>query len=529
MEQTQYDVFISYSRKDYAKDDVVIPGNPITAIMNLFDENGISYWIDKDGIYVGKEFPEVISDAIASSKMLVFVSSKHSNDSKWTTGEIFEAHDGDKLIIPVRIDDCPYNKKFRMLVRPLDFVDYQAQPNTALPKLLLTVKKEKERIEKIEADSTRLEQIEAAKKEIRDKAKEYQALAGQQDYILRALYAKNKLIGITIKRCPVCGKEEPIRSQFCSQCGWQFPKLYGIDDGNVPLHDEAQLAIARKCWQGLGSVATLQKENDSLEEKNAEIEKMFQALERKQKEEEDRRKAEEAKRQEEMRGVYTVNGVSFKMIRVEGDTFKMGATPEQGSVARNNEEPVHQVTLSDYFIGETQVTQALWQAVMGRNPSVFKGANRPVENVGWDDSQKFISKLNKLTGKRFRLPTEAEWEFAARGGKKSKGYKYSGSNNIDEVAWYWENSDGGTKDVKTKSANELGLYDMSGNVWEWCNDWYDDYPSSPQTNPQGLSSGSYRVSRGGSWISIATYCRAAYRYDCTPADSYSGLGLRLAL
>ena len=227
---------------------------------------------------------------------------------------------------------------------------------------------------------------------------------------------------------------------------------------------------------------------------------------------------------------YTVNGVSFKMIRVEGGAFMMGATPEQGDDARDDEKPPHQVTLSTYHIGETQVTQELWQAVMGSNPSRFKGdMHRPVDSVSWEDCQKFITRLNKVTRRRFRLPTEAEWEFAARGGNKSKGYKYAGSNNLDEVAWYAYNTSKETQPVGRTKGNELGLYDMSGNVWEWCQDWYGQYSSKPQSNPKSSSSGYYRVSRGGSWGNSATHCRVAYRFLNTPSGTESSLGLRLAL
>ena len=224
---------------------------------------------------------------------------------------------------------------------------------------------------------------------------------------------------------------------------------------------------------------------------------------------------------------YTVNGVSFTMVDVEGGTFKMGATSEQGSDAYADEKPTHKVTLSNYSIGETEVTQELWQTVMGSNPSNFKGdLQRPVEDVSWDDCQNFINKLNQLTGENFRLPTEAEWEYAARGGK-SKGYKYSGSNTIDYVAWYNKNSSSKTHAVKTKQPNELGLYDMSGNVWEWCSDWYGSYSSSAQTNPTGPSSGSYRVLRGGSWNNYAGDCRVASRSFDSPVygGNYSGLRL----
>ena len=226
---------------------------------------------------------------------------------------------------------------------------------------------------------------------------------------------------------------------------------------------------------------------------------------------------------------FTVKGVTFTMVAVEGGTFMMGATSEQGSDAYDGEKPVHQVTLSSYYIGQTEVTQVLWEAVMGKNPSYFKGENKPVEYVSWDYCQDFVIKLNQLTGKRFRLPTEAEWEYACRGGKKSRGYKYSGSNTIGDVAWYYRNSSDMTHPVATKSPNELGLYDMSGNVWEWCQDWYGYYSSAAQTNPTGALSGSYRVYRGGSWGSVAKICRSSYRLSFTPGYRYNDLGLRLAL
>ena len=166
---------------------------------------------------------------------------------------------------------------------------------------------------------------------------------------------------------------------------------------------------------------------------------------------------------------------------------------------------------------------------MGNNISRFKGDNKPVEEVSWDDCQDFVIKLNQLTGKRFRLPTEAEWEYACRGGKKSRGYKYSGSNTIGDVAWYDGNSSDVTHPVATKSPNELGIYDMSGNVWEWCQDWYGDYSSAAQTNPTGASSGGSRVCRGGRWGSNAWSCRSSIRGGSTPGFRSSDDGLRLVL
>ena len=228
--------------------------------------------------------------------------------------------------------------------------------------------------------------------------------------------------------------------------------------------------------------------------------------------------------------------VVFTMIAVEGGTFQMGAqsihpsgTNYDGD-ADSDESPVHSVTLSDYYIGETEVTQELWEAVMGSNPSHFSGnPQRPVEMVSWNDCQTFITRLNELTGKNFCLPTEAEWEYAARGGNESQGYKYSGSNTIGNVAWYDGNSASATHNVKTKSPNELGIYDMSGNVFEWCEDWYGNYSSGSQTNPAGPSTGSNRVNRGGGWTSTAGICRVSRRNFSNPGSRYYNLGLRLCL
>jgi len=221
---------------------------------------------------------------------------------------------------------------------------------------------------------------------------------------------------------------------------------------------------------------------------------------------------------------FTVSGVNFKMIKVEGGTFQMGSND-----GVPDERPVHGVTLSSYYIGQTEVTQELWQAVMGSNPSASKRLVKPVEHVSWEECQTFISKLNQLTGQKFRLPTEAEWEYAARGGKQSKGYKYSGSNTLADVAWYRDNSSSKTHPVATKLPNELGLYDMSGNVWEWCQDRKGSYSSSSQTNPTGPTSGSDRVYRGGSWFNDARGCRVSCRTSYTPSGKLNNLGFRLAL
>jgi formylglycine-generating enzyme required for sulfatase activity len=239
-----------------------------------------------------------------------------------------------------------------------------------------------------------------------------------------------------------------------------------------------------------------------------------------------------------------------EMIFVEGGTFTMGATSEQGCDYKSDELPTHQVTLNDYYIGKYEVTQQLWEYVMkysgicadgssmgayasdvwlGTNPlsNYGVGVYYPAYLVSWEDIVDiFIPRLNRITGKTFRLPTEAEWEYAARGGNKSQGYKYSGSNTIGNVAWYTSNSSM-THQVGTKAPNELGLYDMSGNVWEWCSDCFGSYSSSSQSNPTGPSTGSDRVFRGGSWNYDAWYCRVSLRDGSTPDDRHSNLGFRL--
>ncbi len=236
---------------------------------------------------------------------------------------------------------------------------------------------------------------------------------------------------------------------------------------------------------------------------------------------------------------FTVGGVSFKMIKVEGGTFLMGAQntdPTQDnydSLAVNtefcSESPVHRVTLKDFYIGQYEVTQELWEAVLGSNPSHHQGKQSPVETVSWNECQTFISQLNSLTGRTFSLPTEAQWEYAARGGQKSRNTTYSGSNNLDEVAWHDDNAGRTTHNVGTKSPNELGLYDMTGNVSEWCQDYYGKYPADSQTQPTGPDSGTNRVYRGGGTGSTPKYSRVSYRIADSPRLHSGTLGLRLVL
>ena len=485
MEQTKYDVFISYSRKDYVDEhENVIPNNEISKIMKSLTDAGITYWIDKEGIYFGDKFTEELPRIIKSAPIFVYLSTANANKSKYTSKEIAIADEYGKFIIPVRLDMTPYSDKVIFRIADVSFIKYAANPTKGREDLVKSIKaflkKQKENeLQKEEEERLRKEELERQRKQQEEEKKRQEEI----------------------------GKIETEISALESQ---------KVEREKTILQKEQELKLAQV----------------DLKACEARIMKLHTKLEeiRSFRKEEKNKKIEEAKRQEEMRqNTFTVNGVSFKMIRVEGGTFMMGATSEQRPETLYNEKPMHQVTLSDYYIGEMQVTQELWQAVMGSNPSRFKGSNRPVESVSWNDCQRFISQLNKLTGKRFRLPTEAEWEFATRGGKKSNGSKYAGNNNINVVAWFDGNSGNETHPVGQKQPNELGLYDMSGNVYEWCQDWYGSYSSNTQTNPIGPESGSGRVYRGGSWYYSAGNCRSSHRNYGTPSNSDNNLGLRLAL
>ena len=238
--------------------------------------------------------------------------------------------------------------------------------------------------------------------------------------------------------------------------------------------------------------------------------------------------------------VFTVNHIPIKMVFVKGGDLELGCVAERDDSCKAKEVPSHNVTLTDFYIGETEVTQAQWKAVMGsdNNPSYWKGNTLPVERVSWVECHRFVTRLNKYLAKElpegyhFALPSEAQWEYAARGGLKSAGTRYAGSNDLKQIAWFYDNSSQHTHDVRIKTANELGIFDMSGNVWEWCEDWYDENFYAENTewnNPMNEQETSYRVQRGGSWNYAAPYSRCANRDYGSIHTRYEDCGFRVAL
>lgn len=231
------------------------------------------------------------------------------------------------------------------------------------------------------------------------------------------------------------------------------------------------------------------------------------------------------------RRIIVSGNVSFELVFVEGGVFQMG-TDESNY---KDEKPAHRVSLSSYYIGKYPVTQRLWEEIIGYEQSYFRGASRPVEQVSWEESQDFIRKLNKITGESFRLPSEAEWEFAARGGRYSQGYQYAGSDKLKQVGWYEENSTNETKEVGQLLANELGIHDMSGNVYEWCSDWFSDeyykicHQKGVVENPMGPNKGRHRVTRGGRYFRRPVDCRVVYRNYVHPENRSDNIGFRLVL
>ena len=505
----KHDIFVSYSRHDT---------NVVNEFVERLEREGFSVWIDRDGIESGDAFKKIILQAIKSSAVVLFFSSQHSNQSSWTAKEIGVAVKYQKTVIPILLDGSNFNEEVEFDLINLDFIDYQDASlremmmdrlvkslKAKIPNPMGQKKAEETRLKAEAAERERMEEERRRKEEAERKAREAAERKAREETERKAREEAERKARVEAER------------QAREAAERERQALQNTPISPAPHSDTPAPKNKRTLWIALGigiaAVVALvvilakPKPTPSYYEESPQ---------------------EAVRTPDTVTDDLTIiaNGVSFVMKSVEGGTFQMGSNDSE---AYGEEQPVHSVALSGYYMGETEVTQALWKAVMGSNPSIFKGDNLPVEQVSWNDCQDFIRKLNQLTGMNFRLPTEAEWEFAARGGNQSNGYTYAGSNNIGSVAWYYDNSGSKSHAVKGKSPNELGLYDMSGNVWEWCSDWYGDYGSGSQTNPKGPSSGSDRVLRGGGWRSLAGSCRVSYRGNYDLGDRYNCDGFRLCL
>ena len=337
----------------------------------------------------------------------------------------------------------------------------------------------------------------------------------QKKELVKALEKKSRIVPILVRSC--FWQTHPI-----------FAGLQGLPKNMKPVasfadHDDAWTEIMAKLHEMVETIRAEEKTQRETAQRQASEREAQKAAALAEAERQKQAAAEKRRREAEAR-----KEGAPEMVFVKGGTFQMG--DEHGDLHEGC-RPVHPVTLSDFQIGKYPVTQKEWTALMGNNPSAFKGEQLPVENVSWEDCQAFLKKLNEKTGQPYRLPTEAEWEYAARGGAFFKHTKYAGSNNLDEVAWYAGNAGSKTHPVGQKKANQLGLFDMSGNVWEWCSDWYGPYKDNknPVLNPKGADKGEFRVYRGGSWNYYARGCRVSNRFNYTPAARRSYLGFRLVL
>ena len=515
----EYDIFISYRRfEDEARQKENI--SKARSLSETFARRGFKVFFDQNE-RTAKALKEKILPAVRNSRCFVLLLTEKclercKNEGDWMRQEIEEAQKAGRTIVPVTLDSA-----------------VERWPNDLPESLLFLSDNGGKDITNIHNDTSYTSDIDALINDIigspRERAKGAEVHI-ETDYDCHVLRFKEELMLARKEEDNVLYLRKGKHKLVFEAEGCRDVKQTEVVE--IPEIDYSTFVEVNLEKEVLACMDQKERERQEKERKERE-ERERKERERQEKERKDREESERKER--ESRGEFEVNGVKFKMIYVEGGTFMMGATEEQGNEAYEDEKPVHEVTLSDYYIGETVVTQELWKAVMGENPSYFKGDNLPVESVSWNDAQEFIAKLNKETGRVFCLPTEAQWEYAARGGKMSKKYKYSGSDIINEVAWYAGEEGGGgkTHPVKGKKANELGLYDMSGNVYELCNDWHNDlngnYSSDAQTDPQGPEEGYKHVRRGGDWSVGARLCRVSYHDFITPSERDFRMGFRLVM
>ena len=529
-----YDVFISYSTKDKK----VVEG-----ICGYLERYGYRCFVAYRDINPGIPWTQAIPPAIRESSLMVVVFSEEFNSSEQTDRELTIAVKNGKTIIPFRISDVDMTGTKEFVLSNLNWIDAFPDPERYFGRLKEAVSKVIGQPATPKGSVSAQTTIQPPKPTQLSKQIHKSLPEPKPTPILQWRKWLKKHIAVVVSLFLIVGvvivwlsrldktkssnEDIEIADTTTNDSMEVFDeKLTEIQPQRVEENDGTEPTPVAQQMSASVPVQPVHQEGNSNSSSTTS-----------QKKEESASGSSNSVnvRRENENYIINVNGVEFKMVKVEGGKFMMGAqksdpkSPNYDKEAWGNESPVHEVELSDYYIGETEVTQALWKAVMGGNPSRFTGDdNLPVECVSWEDIvQKFIPALNRKTGRTFRLPAEAEWEYAARGGIKSRGYKYSGNKNIYEVAWYDDNSGNKTHPVKGKKANELGLYDITGNVWEWCSDWYGDYSSGAQTNPKGPDKG--RVLRGGSWDCSEVSCRVSGRCDYTPGKRSFNLGFRLVL
>jgi formylglycine-generating enzyme required for sulfatase activity len=572
------DVFISYSHQDQeAKDELVA----------LLKQEGISYWLDETSLLAGDIIQDKINEGLRESRYTILLVSKNSLLSTWVSYESLmrlkqEIFENQNRFIAIIIDKAVFDDKiaFKMYDNFEAEIENQEQLRQEARKRKIKTELYNTRIERLEEilpqitdiihkivgklainftdESRKLQEIEKLLNTI-DKNRQNRILVAQKqaEEAQRQKEIEEKQIRDAEKQKKIeenkkleAQKQKEIQEKLKSNAKKQksddkkpivIDRRYWLGGGLLGL---LGLFLMLGQWGNLGNsnendvnpIDTTKKTENKEVSKDSVLQKPNLAEKNKNpktepKNEKNKFKDEETKtelkteKEPKKTTQITTNFEKFlpKMIYVAGGTFQMG-----NNEGDDDEKPIHQVTLSSFYIAETEVTQELYTKVMGNNPSFFQNCPQcPVEQVSWDDAQVFIRQLNKLTQQNYRLPTEAEWEYAARGGKQSQNYKYAGSNNPGEVAWYDKNSSEKTHLVKTKKNNELGIYDMSGNVREWCSDWYGPYSANAQTNPRGPVNGKYRCLRGGSWNLNDYIAEVLMRSHSYPNGRFRNNGFRL--
>lgn len=513
----KYDVFVSYSRKD---SDIV---NHICKIM---EQRQIRYYRDTTEIPGGSFFFEELADAITDSYVFLYIGSKNSYNSIYTPKEIsFAIAEKKNIIIPFLIDEEPLPRNLRLAFSDLNVRNIEEHKIETI-------------VDDIIDSVPRLKDISIIREEISEVSglsyfPHYREALANYEFAERYFYDDRYEKYINMRMAVAANAKYSIMRGYKSRGEWL---LSMVMDGDSELQEAFDDSFEKN-----EQTKTIKRETELVELRKSEIIKKIQEgipivnIEF----------ADEI--MDNPDGVVIVDGVSginpaiktklitfrggeIRMIHVDSGNFRMGASVQEGG-DETDEQITHNVRLSSFYISEVQITQKIWSLVMNNNPSEGEGAHFPVYNISWYDCQQFINKLNEITGLKFRLPTESEWEYSARGGRYGKvnGFKYSGGNDLFEVLWSLENSGNQVHPVASKRPNELGLYDISGNLWEWCSDWYGEYPKEYLTNPIGPKTGDKRVCRGGSFANKGRDCRISKRESEFPDEKSTDIGFRLAL